>query len=241
MKRKILRTSNKNSISLCLAITAILLLNGCSSNIWTDLVGKQQDKQPDKPISQEIESSTNSDYKQHLLEWQTLKPSIVRLVAIESELTIMIEQLTDIIDNQNSTIETGSMNRLVTSESQSVSSSRQIEPVVMLPTKQPQKIIQDTTHNNIHKTSSKNYAIQLFSLKDKSGLKLNLDTLINKHPTILSTLPPILEEVQVNNTMYYRMKVGDFVNKKDADNVCVSLQLLQTSCMVVYANGVKFE
>jgi hypothetical protein len=237
MKRKILRICNKNSISLCLAITAMFLLNGCSSNIWTDLVGKQSDK----PISQEIESSTNSDYKQHLSEWQTLKPSIERLVAIESELTIMIEQLTDIIDNQNSTVEMGSMNRLVTSESQSVRSSRQIESVVMPPTKQPQKIIKNTTLNNILKTSSKNYAVQLFSLRDAGGLKSNLETLINKHPLVLATLEAIVEEVSVANTMYYRMKVGNFDNQNDANEVCARLQLLQTTCMVVNANGVKFE
>jgi hypothetical protein len=237
MKKKILRINHKNFIALYLVITAMFLFNGCSSSIWADLEGKQ----PDKPVSQEIESSTNYDYKQHLLEWQTLKPSIERLVAIESELTIMIEQLTNIIDNQNSMVETGSMNRLVTSESQSISTPLKTEPVVMLPTKQPQKTIQNTTLNNIPKSSPKNYAIQLFSLRDAGGLKSNLETLINKHPLVLATLEAIVEEASVGNTIYYRMKVGNYDNQNNAIEVCARLQLLQTSCMVVNANGVKFE
>jgi hypothetical protein len=184
-----------------------------------------------------------SNYPQHLQEWQTLKPSIERLVAIEGELKMMLEQLSEIIDIQNSTVETGSIIGSVGNEPQPqhVTSTEEIQPAVVAPTKQPQDIRQDTTTNKTQKQSSKNYAIQLFSLKDKYGLKSNLDALVDKHPDVLATLVPIVEEMSVGNTLYYRMKVGNYDTQREANKVCARLQSLRTSCMVVNATGVKFE
>jgi septal ring-binding cell division protein DamX len=237
------RTFRMPSIIL-IYLTIALTLAGCSS-IFNDIEEKQAvESEPLMQSESNLPANTLasiSNYPQHLQEWQTLKPSIERLVAIEGELKMMLEQLSDIIDNQNSTVETGSLISSVVSESQQETSFDNTEQNAVIGAKQPQETSQNTKIDKIQKTSSKNYAIQLFSLKDKYGLQSNLDALINKHPDILETLPPIIEEIRVNSTKYYRMKVGNYDNQKDANKACARLQSLQTPCMVVNAGGVKFE
>jgi hypothetical protein len=162
---------------------------------------------------------SNQKMERHLQEWQEMKPSIARLVALEGEVKELIKQLKSKKVNSN-------LNVPLTDQSAQVKQN---------------SIISDNTATNLQRSSviSENmYAIQLFSLTDKNIMRKTWNKLSTKHPNILGNLSPIYEEVSMQGKTFYRVKAGSFESKTAAMKLCSSLKNANTNCFLANSIGI---
>jgi len=157
-------------------------------------------------------SESNKKMEKHLQEWQEMKPSIARLVALEGEVKDLIKQLKDM--NANSRLNTQVMQ----------SSINNVSGVA----KQQKSFV----------NSENMYAIQLFSLTDKNIMRSTWNKLSTKHPNILGNLSPIYEEVSMQGKTFYRVKAGSFQTKSAAMKLCGSLRNANTNCFLAKSTGI---
>ncbi|MFT5925230.1 MAG: hypothetical protein ACI9LE_002236, partial [Paraglaciecola sp.] len=158
-------------------------------------------------------SEPNEIMNKHLQEWQSTKPDIARLAALESEVKELIKQLkntNDRIAYQNTLI-------MQTSAVTDRDAAKQQKP---------------------SKNSKNMYAIQLFSLTEKKIMRLTWDKLSTKHPIILGQLSPIYEEVNMQGKTFYRVKAGSFETKSAAMKLCRSLKNANTDCFLAKFTGI---
>jgi hypothetical protein len=157
-------------------------------------------------------SESNKKMEKHLQEWQEMKPSIARLVALEGEVKDLIKQLKDM--NANSRLNTQVMQ----------SSINNVSGVA----KQQKSFV----------NSENMYAIQLFSLTDKNIMRSTWNKLSTKHPNILGNLSPIYEVVSMQGKTFYRVKAGSFQTKSAAMKLCGSLRNANTNCFLAKSTGI---
>ena len=74
--------------------------------------------------------------------------------------------------------------------------------------------------------------VQLISLKSKSATNKEWPKILKAHSALLSGLPQEVKEVKVKGTTFYRLMVGDFKNKKDAQNLCSKLKARKQDCTI---------
>ncbi|WP_165734527.1 SPOR domain-containing protein [Pseudoalteromonas sp. C8] len=94
--------------------------------------------------------------------------------------------------------------------------------------------VNDVVNNqSILKTDSALFALQIAAFKNKDALKKKLSEFQEKTPQniILSTEINV-ETVSVNNTTFYRLKLGAYRNSADAKNDCLALIKQQVACFV---------
>ncbi|MBU3003038.1 SPOR domain-containing protein [Paraglaciecola arctica] len=232
---------HKNVIIKLVFLSMSFVLSSCSST--PDFV------EGDKNVNQSIalatsESATQSHSDEitiHLEEWRKMKPSIKRLVAIESELKELIVQLNAITQQQNVT----------TSDSQTKDASEvdvnieQKEVTNNTVITSPAIPIDNTIQEPIHTVKkvealSKKYGVQLGSLTDKQSLKTTWTGLMQKHSNVLAKLTPLYEEAIIGGKIYYRLKAGGLESQAKANELCNLLQTLNTSCFTTIFEGKAF-
>ena len=77
-----------------------------------------------------------------------------------------------------------------------------------------------------------NWQVQLMSSPNKSAVEKSWTTTQNKY-SVLKGLPYEIEKADLGaKGVYYRLKVGSFANKGDADNLCAQLKKSGGSCFV---------
>ena len=157
-------------------------------------------------------SESNKKMEKHLQEWQEMKPSIARLVALEGEVKDLIKQLKDM--NANSRLNTQVMQSSINNASGVA--------------KQQKSFV----------NSENMYAIQLFSLTDKNIMRSTWNKLSTKHPNVLGNLSPIYEEVSMQGKTFYRVKAGSFQTKSAAMKLCGSLRNANTNCFLAKSTGI---
>ncbi|WP_102795097.1 SPOR domain-containing protein [Bowmanella denitrificans] len=165
-------------------------------------------------------------------EWQDMREGLQRLLVVEEELGLLIEQLDRMTmseDNQAAKprSEPVQVAAQKTSDQQALEQrapqSESAESSSAIPTAEKFRLESDLTPQ---------YALQLTAVTSPSRLKTLWQDLRNKHPMLLAEMPANYEHVKVKNTDYYRLKVGAFTTEQAATKHCTALKAQGLSCIV---------
>jgi len=210
--------------SLAMILLSIFFnLTGCSSGLseGSDVKGSNlSDTEQTDGVNIEITSTgtmNNQDitiekYEKLLTEWQEVKPSLKRLVAIESELSELIDYLNNLAQ--------------MPEKKQQVTNEKPAEVTIS-------KASKDSS-NSIR------FSVQLAAVTIKTKINTTWAVLKNKHPKLLGSLETTYEKSIVNSKTYYRIKAGNFENKIDAKELCQQLSVLATPCLISKYKGTIF-
>ncbi|WDE05219.1 SPOR domain-containing protein [Thalassomonas viridans] len=234
---------NKN-LFLTLSICCSLLtgLSGCTM---------MQDEPEAAPLEnagpqrvQQPAAATIPKFEEHLHEWQDIKPGIERLVAIEGELTELIDQLNTIISEnetakQQAAAQTQRQDTVAAAPAPAVNAqprpqvTKTAEPTpAAKPTAKPasEPVVQTTG-------TGPAYTLQLYSLSNQQQVRPTWYRLQHKHPAILGKLKAIFEKISIKQNTFYRVKAGKFSDSFQADEVCSRLKALGTQCIPTEYKG----
>ncbi|WDE12075.1 SPOR domain-containing protein [Thalassomonas haliotis] len=223
------------NLFLTLSICCSLLtgLSGCS--MMQDDPG-QQDR--GEAVPQRVQQpATIPKFEEHLHEWQDIKPGIERLVAIEGELTELIDQLNTIItENEAAKQPAPAQSRQQLAAAGSATKSqvmpeaiKKTEPAVAAkPT--PEPVTQSAA-------TGPAYTLQLYSLSNQQQVRPTWYRLQHKHPAILGKLKAIFERINIKQKVFYRVKAGKFSDSFQADEMCSRLKALGTQCIPTEYKG----
>ena len=92
-----------------------------------------------------------------------------------------------------------------------------------------------TTSPKATKTTQKakdnNWHVQLISLPSKAGAEKTWPKILKAHSALLSGLPHDVVEVQIKGKgTFYRLRVGSFKDRKDAQDLCDKLKARKQDC-----------
>ncbi|MDQ9093150.1 SPOR domain-containing protein [Pseudoalteromonas haloplanktis] len=178
-----------------------LLLFGCSSTKQTVQTNNEQYVQITKSELQQLQTSS--------AQWQAIKPDIERLLLIESDLNLLITQLTAIANE-----EPAQSNTAMTAQAQ---------PPIQAPVAQPQR------------TPPALFALQIISVTQQVQLATSWQAMQHKAPSLLTgTTIANVETANVKGITYYRLKLGAYQYQKNAQADCDKLKQQQVSCIVSY-------
>ena len=109
-----------------------------------------------------------------------------------------------------------------------VQETPKVEAVKKAPVSQTTTKKQATT-----KTAATNvWHVQLSSLTSKAAAQKELPKILKAHSSLLSGLPNQIKEVNVKGKVFYRLMVGEFKNKSDAQNLCSKLKKQKQDCTI---------
>lgn len=188
----------------CFLLLLIVALSGCSNTQQAQQKTAQQTLVTQQAMLMDKVESLEQDIEQ----WKNVAPNVQRLVAIESELTLLITQLNAIIAQAEK------------KEHQKNSAITQI----------------NAPKNPINSTN-RNYAVQLASINDPTVLPSLWIKTTKNNPNIFKEMEPIVEKISVNQRDYYRLKAGSFGSKSEATQVCKKLKKVAVNCLISPATG----
>ncbi|KAA1152786.1 SPOR domain-containing protein [Pseudoalteromonas sp. FUC4] len=96
--------------------------------------------------------------------------------------------------------------------------------------------VNDVVNNeSVLKPHSVSFALQIAAFKNKNALQKKLREFQEKIPhNIISPTEVNVETVRVNNTTFYRLKLGVYSNSADAKSDCLALIKQKVACFVSY-------
>lgn len=81
------------------------------------------------------------------------------------------------------------------------------------------------------KTKDNNWHVQLISLPSRAGAEKTWPKILKAHSALLSGLPHDVVEAQIKGKgTFYRLRVGSFKDRKDAQNLCDKLKARKQDC-----------
>lgn len=176
---------------------------------------------------------SHKDNNESIRQWRQSQAGITRLLNIESDLKILIEQLNE-LSNEGS----GGNDDLDMASQTSQLAQTDEKP-------QSEVIIQALDNKNeitsppIYQTMPDNNkmlagwtAIQLSAMKSQSSIKSLWQQLVKSHPMLLGDLSAVTEAVESSTGTIYRLKAGSFDNKRNASMLCDKLQKVGVSCLL---------
>lgn len=196
----------------------------------------------DKPETVEL---TKNEYLQ-LIEvseqWQEAKDGIQRLLAVESDLKMLIGELDVLVKAQTK------------EQKQYAQKARRdeafIEPVALID--KPSSSVSVIEKTNVvsisaidskaadqhkkaveNKTVTANYALQVAAVTEQERLQKLLAAVVKKAPEA-QDLAVNIEVKNIKKQQYYRLKLGAFSDKLAAQTQCERFKLKQVSCIVSY-------
>lgn len=82
-------------------------------------------------------------------------------------------------------------------------------------------------------TQNKNaWHVQLISLRSKAAVNKEWPKILKAHSSLLSGLPHQVKEVNIKGKVFYRLMVGEYKNKKDAQSLCSKLKARKQDCTI---------
>jgi hypothetical protein len=204
--------------SLLVLVLVMAGLSGCSS-LWQD---PHQDSNMLTTKQKEELIYILDNYQEHealIAQWKSSQGSINRLLAIENELKMLIEQLNN--------FETESK----VDESQAAENLEQKDPqpkVDTLPV--DSRFPKNTAESQGDYTQF--FAVQLAALSSVKNLSNIWQQLSRQHSNLLGNLSANVEVVESPNGKFYRLKVGEFNSSNEAVILCDKLKTLSVNCMV---------
>ncbi|MCV2885900.1 SPOR domain-containing protein [Aestuariibacter sp. AA17] len=151
-------------------------------------------------------------------EVNTLKAKqagIDRLLAIESELKTLIEQLTAYDNQQASYQEASAKQSTPASASSAPTHAPKDEPVANTPV-----------------ISTRTFTVQLAAMSEQSKLMPTWQQIRRQRASILEGLQPHYHELTRGEGRLFRLSVGQFEQRQQADALCAQLKQQKTACVV---------
>lgn len=161
-------------------------------------------------------AATIARLEQQLSELKNNPPDAGKLAAMEQELIKLkaqVAQLNEIVKNQ-----------LMFAQNSLETTPKQRKGSAQLPLTQEKP----------------GYAIQFFSLQDKTLLESSWHKLAKKYPQVLQGLMPVYQAIRIKNKIFYRVKAGEFKSAAAAVKACSQLKKLGGSCIQSNYKGVRF-
>jgi cell division protein FtsN len=217
-----MKTISSRALHIFSISLSLLLVSGCQSTASTS-------KANNSDLADY--ASKQQDYEQLLQEWQTLKPGISRLLAVESELNMLLgelEQLSASLNAAQNAPQVATAPAAPEPATTAYALANQPEP-------EPEPEVQSAQRK------AGNYALQVASITEQHKLPEVWQQMLNKNPRLLSDLEPNFQKIHVKNTDYYRLKVGSFDTIQEASSTCSSLKAAGMSCLVVDYTGSNFS
>jgi hypothetical protein len=218
-----------------------IAFGSCSS--LPDFIQDDEDIAQDQTsqVSERVSQRPSDEMLIDLEEWRKMKPSIKRLVAIESELKELISELNTITQQQSQLPVETQPESTPTQTTKYQQDDVETPAVIISPLKPLISAVKDTSSEPPKENRIvKNYAIQLGSMTDKNSIKTTWDALTKTHSILLSGLIPVYEEAVLREKTYYRLKAGGFETEIQAVKLCNKLQLLNVPCFSSIFKGETF-
>lgn len=217
------------SISKMLSIILILLLlQNCSSIDETS--------SREKEISVEDEKLTAEEKYQLLVEqvegWTKAEPNVERILSLESDMQLIIEQLSLLADIDDNPLEI----------EQQDDSNEQKEKISFAEKKVPPKNINgcashlSSTSRSLGHCSPK-IGIHVAAFEDSANIKRGWEYLQSILPEELSEKKPLIKKVATKDKIYQSLRLGPFSSANAANALCSQLRAKNHYCSVVEYKG----
>ncbi|MBQ4831896.1 SPOR domain-containing protein [Pseudoalteromonas sp. MMG010] len=207
----------------------VSLLQGCNT---TDTGSDVSAKNLDKSDTVTVTAQELAELKSAAQQWNESKEGIARLLIIEQDLKLLITQLSA-LEQENK-------------QTPSASSSAAIEkPISAHTIDTGTKALDNKTIKNVpvmaaaqEKSTSSHvesarYALQVLSVTQKGQLSNSLQTMKNTAPALFDqSFETNVETAKVNNITYYRLKLGAYQSKENAQAACKQLKAAKINCLV---------
>ncbi|WP_100641935.1 SPOR domain-containing protein [Alteromonas facilis] len=211
------------------SIMALTSLSGCNS---TSSPSEQVEFTQEQRYALIAMLEKRDENEQLIKSWKEARPAVMRLVSIDSELKLLIEQL-DVLASQSASQDsdaTVDKSPAVIAGAADRPEDSNIEPIT------PNTVVKVADNNLTGK-----YAIQLMALDTKQKIEGAWQQLTASHASELSGFTPVAEEIETASGTIYRLKIGQFDTKIDALFACEALMEKGIRCFTSqYGNALHF-
>jgi len=204
-----------------------------------------------------------TDIDRRLSELETMKPSLMRLVSIESDIKTLIIELNTLADNysesadgkveeapsESEEIEYLTISGLIEGNTEETKeadkkndagqNSPDTEEKIPTPEKKPPpapKVVQKTQNN------TPAYTVHLTSYRDGEDLHARWQKLNKIYPVLLKGLSPKVRKISASNgDTFLRLKAGPFATKAEAAQMCKIIRARHAYCGVNNDEGQTIE
>lgn len=235
----------KKILSIASSIYICLIISGCSSTPGEAEKPTTSETKMESPHS----DSSIKNIEEQLSQWKEMKPSLERLVLIEDELKIIIQEMNrmaveqkKIIAEQKDKPKPTALPQTAKAEPAVVPQTAKVEPMDTPNEKSSteQKASKPVVTANKETPSYSKYALQIFTVENGFLLKRAWKLWSKKYGNIIGKYKPIYQEVKDGNTTYFRVKIKNFITKKDARETCLRLKKEGGDCFITNNLGKGF-
>lgn len=241
-----MKTSLRHSLSLVALLSLFSSLIACSSNPMQSSDAEATDLKSLARKQQEHDKLLKR-HDELLQEWSELKPGLTRLLAIEEELNLLLGQLAQL----STSLEESTASNESTVPAPSVAHSsptplaQPIHEVLttaeipeVIPSEAPSELAEQA---EVAAPVDANFALQVASIPEYYRLPAIWGQLLDKNPQLLANMEPNYQKTNVRNTDYYRLKIGSFATRQDANRKCNDLKAAGMNCLVVDYTSSNFD
>lgn len=181
-----------------------------------------------------------------LKEWSELKPGLERLLAIEEELNLLLGQLAQLSTSlEEDTVSSSNVPAPSVVHYSPAPSTQPVQETIAtaeLPESAPDvESTENTEPTDATHSADANFALQVASIPEYYRLPAIWGQLLDKNPQLLADMKPNYQKTNVKNTDYYRLKIGSFATRQDANRKCNDLKAAGMNCLVVDYTNSNFD
>lgn len=256
-----MKTSLRHSLSLFALLSLFSSLIACSSNPMQSSSAEATDLKSLARKQQEHDKLLKR-HDELLQEWSELKPGLTRLLAIEEELNLLLGQLAQLSTSLEESTASNESNTTAPSVAhysptpsaqpvQEVLATAEIQEtispeILSKETISTETISTEASNNSAEQTETvtpidANFALQVASIPEYYRLPAIWGQLLDKNPQLLANMEPNYQKTNVRNTDYYRLKIGSFATRQDANRKCNDLKAAGMNCLVVDYTSSNFD
>jgi hypothetical protein len=181
---------------------------------------------------------SHKDNQALMQQWRQSQTGVTRLLTIESDLKVLIEQLSELSSGQSNNGE-----QFITAQ-KSGAVQVAVKPIIPQQAKVDILPYQSNTQNQdaylpVYKVSLDDntqvaglIGIQLSAMMRPAAIAKLWQQLVKLQPRLLGNLSPVTEVVESSSGTIYRLKAGPFDNKASAEMHCNKLREVNVSCIV---------
>ncbi|MBM6549633.1 SPOR domain-containing protein [Marinomonas ostreistagni] len=231
-------------------VTGSLLLSGCS-------VFSQQDQEPSN-------AQLQAQLEQQQQEWQAMKPQLQRVLALESDLKLLVEALDTVPESSDEiTQELTPDSDLAQSEAGAIQPSAALADLDKTEAPTTQEVTDESLENvgraqfyepprtttatpaptaarktDTPKSAEPNYfGVQLAAYANKEQALTGWQTISGRYAEEFAEVAPRVYQTSIKGKQYHKLIVGPFVEKPVANNFCNMLKQMQEECLVTQYQG----
>jgi cell division septation protein DedD len=224
---------SKFTVVMCLAA----FINGCA-NSETNTHANAKNQLVDTQAYVKITKEELAQLKSSSAQWQAMKSDLDRLLLIENDLTLLISQLNSIAESDTKPMQTNATAEIASQPPK----KHTMQANSTAPAASQSSTAQPLTEKTAHTAIKPRYALQLLSVTQQSQLATGWQALQNKAPQLFNAqLITNAETAEVKGVTYYRLKLGAYQNKKNAQTMCNTLKASQINCLVTYYTDQPLE